>query len=176
MSTILKSIPPACFPQLLHLIAYGELMIHFEPEYIHNHCSAGASRGEWAQIIRCDALKEYSGVARTSAGAFFLAELIFCTLLVSSTFVHGTIPLQDFPPWKGNRVWAHSVVIGLLVVVIILAASVGRGSFSALPWYYFVVALVMPLFCIAWNEFLKRIDRKHDMRAEKLRRLQFETR
>lgn len=176
MSTLLKSIPPACFPQLMHLIAYGELMIKFEPEYVHAHCAVDVGTGDWAQIVRCSAMKEYSGVARTSAGAFVLAELILCTLIVSATFVHGTIPLQELPPWTGNTLWAYCLTLGLGLLAIILSATVERGSFSALPWYYYVVALVMPAMCVAWNEYLKRIDRKHELRAEKLRRLQFETR
>lgn len=176
-STILKAFLPAFFPQLLHLIAIGELMIKFEPEFIHSNCSESISKGEWHSLIRCNALKDYSGVARTSAGAFMLAELILCTAIASATFVHGTIPVRELPPWRGNRVWACSVGFGILLVVVILVVAVEPGSFEALPWYFYLLAiLIMPLSCIIGNEYCKQVDRKHDLRSEKLRRLQFETR
>ena len=174
-TTLLKALLPAALPQLLHLIAYGELIIYFDPDFVETQCSGSFDQGDWALLLRCDALKEYSGVARTSAGSFVFAELILCTIVASCTYVHGTIPIRELPPWRGNRVWAYSVILGLLIVAAILLAT-DEGSFSALPWYFYVLALVMPPICIAWNEFLKQVDRKHEMRAEKLRRLQFETR
>jgi hypothetical protein len=175
-SAILKSIPPAFFPQLLHLVAYGELMIKFELDFVRENCSESIGVGDWAFLLRCVALKEYSGVARTSAGALVLAELIICTVVASATFVHGTIPIQELPPWHGNRVWIYSVLLGILLVAAILLGTLEKGSLSALPWYFYLIALVMPPACLAWNEMCKRSDRKHELRAEKLRRLQFETR
>jgi hypothetical protein len=175
-TTLLKSVLPAVLPQLLHLIVLGELMIKHEPGFVHTRCSETIGPGDWAQIIRCDALKEYSGSARISAGNIVFAELVWCTVVASATFVHGTLPMKEYPPWKGNRVWVYSLFLGLVLVSIILAVDVERGSWSALPWYFYVLALVMPPVCVAWNEYLKRIDHKQERRAEKLRRLQFETR
>lgn len=176
-SSILKAIPPALFPQLLHLLAYGALVIKFEPELVQAQCSENVEdKDDWPYVIRCQALKNYSGVARTSAGSLALAELILCTLLASACFVHGTIPIQELPPWRGNRLWAYSVLLGILVVAAILLGNLEGGELSALPWYFYVIALVMLPACIAWNEMCKRMDRKHDLRAEKIRRLQFETR
>ena len=174
-SGVLKAMLPAVLPQLLHLIAYGEFMIKFEPELVQTLCSGSISAGDWAKLVRCEALKDYSGVARTSAGSFAFAELILCTIVASATYVHGTIPVLELPPWRGNRVWAYSVLLGLLVLVAILLAT-EEGSFSALPWYFYVLALLIPPICLAWNELWKRTDRRHELRAEKLRRLQFETR
>lgn len=175
-STMLKAIPPALFPQLLHLIAFGELVIAFEPALIQSQCSNTIEQGEWAHVLRCEALKMYSGVARTSAGSLMLAQLILCTLAASASFVHGTIPIQELPPWKGNHIWVYSVLLGILLVVAILLGNLEGGSLSALPWYYYIIAIAMLPACIVWNELCKRVDRKHDMRSEKLRRLQFETR
>jgi magnesium-transporting ATPase (P-type) len=175
-STILKAAPPALFPQLLHLIAYGALVIEFEPELVQSECSSDLGENDWAFILRCAALKNYSGVARTSAGSLMLAEMILCTLVVSASFVHGTIPIQELPPWKGNRLWAYSVILGMLVVAAILVGNLESGTLSALPWYFYIIALVMLPSCLVWNEMCKRVDRKHDLRSEKLRRLQFETR
>lgn len=174
-SGVLKAMLPAVLPQLLHLIAYGELMIKFEPELVQAQCAASVGPGDWAKIVRCDALKDYSGAARTAAGSFVFAELILCTIVASSTYVHGTTPILELPPWVGNNVWGYSVVLGVLLVVAILLAM-EEGSFSALPWYFYFLAVLMPPICVAWNEFLKRTDRRHELRAGKLRRLQFETR
>ena len=174
-TTLLKAMFPAVLPQLLHLITLGEMMIKFEPQFIETHCSESVKEGDWAFLVRCDALREYSGVARTSAGSFVLAELILCTILSSATFVHGTIPVQDLPPWKGNWLWAYAVLLVLVLVAATLLAA-EEASFSALSWYYYMLALLMPAFCVAWDEFLKQADRKHEIRNEKLRRLQFETR
>ena len=174
-SGILKALLPAILPQLLHLIAYGELMIKFEPELVQTQCSASVGPGDWAKIVRCEALKHYFGAARTSAGLFVFAELVLCTIVAPATYVHGTTPILELPPWSGNSLWAYSVVLGLLLVTAILLAAEG-GSFSALPWYFYILAVLMPPICVAWNEFLKRTDRRHELRAGKLRRLQFETR
>jgi hypothetical protein len=175
-TTLLKAVLPAVLPQLLHLIVLGELMIKHEPDFIYTRCADAIGPGDWARIIRCDALKEYSGSARISAGNIVFAELVWCTVIVSATFVHGTLPMKEYPPWNGNRVWAYSLPLGLGLVSLILAVDVKRGSWSALPWYFYALALVMPPLCVAWNEYLKRIDHKQERRAEKLRRLQFETR
>lgn len=171
-STILKAIPPALFPQLLHLIAYGALVLEFEPDLIQTQCSSRTGENDWAFVIRCDALKNYSGVGRTSAGSLILAELILCTLIASASFVHGTIPIQELPPWKENRLWAFSVILGVVLVALILVGNLESGSLSALPWYYYIIAIAMLPCCLVWNEICKRVDRKHDLRAEKLRRLQ----
>lgn len=174
-SGILKALLPAVLPQLLHLIAYGELMIEFEPELIQTECAVSIGPGDWAKIVRCEALKHYSGAARTSAGLFAFAELVLCTIVASATYVHGTTPILELPPWSGNSVWLYSAILGLLLVTAILLAA-EKGSFSALPWYFYLLAVLMPPICVAWNEFLKRTDRRHELRAGKLRRLQFETR
>jgi len=174
-SSILKAMLPAVLPQILHLIAYGELMIKFEPELVSKECSESVGPGDWAELVRCDALREYSGVARTSAGALVFAELVLCTLVASATHVHGTIPILKLAPWNGNRTWGYTILLGLLLVLAILL-TLEKSSISAMPWYFYVLALIMPFMCLVWNEFLKRTDRRHSQRAEKLRRLQFETR
>jgi hypothetical protein len=75
---VLKAIPPALLPQLLHFIAFGELVMHFDPDLVSSGCPGATS---WVDVVRCDALKDYSGVARTSSGVLVLAEFVFCTLL-----------------------------------------------------------------------------------------------
>ena len=57
-----------------------------------------------------------------------------------------------------------------------LALAVTDGTARALPWYYYVFCILNPILCFAWNELCKSVDAKAERRAEKLRRLQFETR
>lgn len=173
---VLKALPPAVFPHLLYLIAFGEFMIRFEPELVGSVCHSNLQRGDWASVVRCDGLSEYSGVARESAAAVALAEFLLCTIVASAAFVHRTLPLFEEPPWRRNRIWACSVLLGILITAVYLGLTLKKGSFSTLPWYFFVLAFVMPFICLAWVEHLKRTERALLDRAEKLRRLQFETR
>jgi hypothetical protein len=173
---LMKALPSAALPQLLHLIAFGELMIKFEPDLVASACSSDIRQGDWTSLIRCDGLDDYTGTARTSAGALVLAEFVLCVIVSSAAFVHRTHPILEEPPWRRNHIWVYSVGLGLVILAGYLGATVERGGFSALPWYYFVLAAVMPFLCLAWNERFKRVERIHYNRSEKLRRLQFETR
>eukprot|EP00536_Pseudo-nitzschia_multiseries_P013726 jgi/Psemu1/327288/estExt_fgenesh1_pg.C_6050003 len=175
--SFLKALPPAIFPQLLYLIAFGELMIELEPDIVQVKCMLNPSSGNWASVIRCRELGEYSGVSRDVAVSLSLAELALLTVVTSATFVYRTIPIWEEPPWRRNNLWAVSVLIALVIIALYLLLSIGHGIFSSLPWYYFVLAYcAMPLICILWNEYLKRSEKSVLDRAEKLRRLQFETR
>jgi magnesium-transporting ATPase (P-type) len=173
---LLKALPPAIFPQLLYLIAFGELMIRFEPSLLSSACSPGLQPGDWTSVIRCEGLHDYCGAARDSAAALALAELIICTVVASAAFVHRTLPLYEEPPWQRNSVWCLAVVAGILITAAYLGSTLEQGSLSVLPWYFFVLAGIMPFLCLAWDEWLKRTERALLDRAEKLRRLLFETR
>lgn len=173
---LLKALPPAIFPQLLYLIAFGELMIANEPDYLEIHCGSNFQPGDWVSVVRCTGISDYSGLALDSAVALGLGELIFCTIMTSASFVYRTLPMLEEPPWRRNHLWMASQVVAIVILAIYLSLSVERGSFAILPWYYFLLALTMPIFCVAWDEFLKRQERQVLDRAEKLRRLQFETR
>ena len=175
--SLLKALPPAIFPQLPYLIAFGELMIENEPDIIQLKCLSNPIPGSWASVIRCSELSEYSGVARDTAVALSLAELALLTVVSSTTFIYRTIPIWEEPPWRRNHLWAFSVLAAFLVIAIYLLLNIERGTFSSLPWYYFVLAFfVMPFLCLVWDEYLKRPEKSVLDRAEKLRRLQFETR
>jgi hypothetical protein len=109
---ILKALPPALFPLVMYLIAFGELLLFFEPEMVLSDCSAADT---WVSVIRCDTLRDYSGTARTSAGVLSLAQLVYCVSLGSTSFVYRFSPLIEFQPWQGNQLWLVYVfiVIGL---------------------------------------------------------------
>jgi magnesium-transporting ATPase (P-type) len=169
----LKAIPPALLPQLLHFIAFGELVLHFDPDLVSSGCPGATS---WVDVVRCDALKDYSGVARTSSGVLVLAEFVFCTIIASAAFVQRFNSSWEHPPWRGNRAWVWAVVSITTLTCTYAGLGVEKGTGGALPWYWYLLAVTMPWICLVWNESLKPAEAKPVRRSEKLRRLQFETR
>lgn len=169
---LLKAIPVAAFPHLLHLIAFGELAIEFDQIFVSEMCNV-RDPGNWVALVRCEPLRDYSGTARASAGTLAIAELVLCLAVSSAGFVSRAIPLV---PWSRNYTWGASVLVTVAMVATYLKLTLESGSILALPWYYFLLAATMPFLCLGWNEFVKRFEEKHHGRAEKLRRLQFETR
>lgn len=178
-AVMLKSIIPAILPQLLYLIAFGEFMIAYENEVLQTSCPYPQTHqpGQWMKVIRCSGLSGYTGSARDMASILSLAELMLCVILASMSFVYRVLPVWEEPPWQRNHLWCVSVALGVLVVTVYLLMSLDDGALSALPWYFFFLAFfIMPLLCIVFDEILKRPERRVLDRAEKLRRLQFETR
>jgi hypothetical protein len=166
---LIKGILPAVVPQLLWLIAFGELMIAFEPEFVREQCGGAKT---WFSLVRCAELKEYSaGVAQTSAGALALAELMLCIMVSSASFLHRTKTVLQEAPSERNQVWIVTMPINIVIVVCYLAVSLERGTLGALPWYFFAIAIVSPFLCLLVDEFLKVNNRKHIKRAVLLRRL-----
>lgn len=176
MVCFLKAVPPAVFPQLLYLIAFGELVIEYESDLVQSQCSSTIEPGDWVLVIRCGGLSGYSGVARDSAVALSIAELVLCITIASASFVYRTLPIWVEPPWKRNHLWVVGVVLSFLVVITYLLLVLEDGTSAILPWYYYLLAFCMPFLCLSWNESLKRPEKNILDRAEKLRRLQFETR
>mmetsp|Transcript_2769 Transcript_2769/g.6583 ORF Transcript_2769/g.6583 Transcript_2769/m.6583 type:complete len:284 (+) Transcript_2769:842-1693(+) len=175
--SLLKALPPAIFPQLLYLIAFGELMIETESDTIQATCLSNPDPQNWISMTRCRELDGYTGVAHDSAVALSLAELALLIVIASTSFMYRTLPIWEEAPWKRNHLWAASVLLAFVVIAIYLLLSVERGTFSLLPWYYYFLAFViMPFLCLLWDEYLKQPEKKVLDRAEKLRRLQFETR
>jgi hypothetical protein len=176
LATLLKALPPAVFPQLLYLIAFGEFLIHYDEDLVISACSPASQKLSWNSVVRCRELHGYFGVSREYASALALSELLFCIIIPSATFIHRTLPLSEDPPWRKNHLWVGAVFVALLITIVFLASSLEKDSLGLLPWYFHLLAAVMPFLCVAWNEIVKRSERILLDRAEKLRRLQFETR
>jgi magnesium-transporting ATPase (P-type) len=174
-TALLKALPPAALPQLLYLIIFGEFIIEMEPD-LATACSESIGKGDWTQIVRCEGLKDYTGPARISAGALSLAELALCVVVASAAFVYRTEPMLENSPFRRNHIWCYSLVVSVFIIGGFVGASLEPGLFWSLPWYYYIMAVFLPFLCLAWDEFWKRTERSHYNRAEKLRRLQFETR
>ncbi|KAI2508044.1 hypothetical protein MHU86_6336 [Fragilaria crotonensis] len=171
---LFKSLLPAIAPQLLWLIAFGELMIAFEPEFVRDHCDDAET---WVSLIRCPDLTEYSaGPAQTSAAALAFADLMLCILLSSGSFLHRTKTVLQLAPTQRNEVWIVGMIINVAIVVVYLTLSLEPGSMEALPWYFFVLAIILPFLSLLVDESLKINNRKNIKRAVMMRRLQFETR
>ena len=176
--SLLKALPPAIFPQLLYLIAFGELMLESDPGIFQSRCRSDNSDPEnWIELIRCSELNGYTLDAHNAAVALSFAELALLVVVASASFVYRTVPIWEEPPWNRNHLWATSVLLAFVVIAIYLSLNIERGMFSSLPWYYhFLAFFVMPSLCLLWDEYLKRPEKRVLDRAEKLRRLQFETR
>ena len=178
-NTLLKALIPAVLTQVLYLIAFGQLMIKFEPDLLRDDCGMSAediARNNWTPVIRCQNLKDYSGVARISSGSLILAEMVLCVIVSSASFVHATDSVGKMSLCSRNLSWLFFVTVGIILVAVYLGAALEAGSFEGLSWYFFVLAAVFPFLCLLGNELIKRSERKHIHRAANFRRLQFETR
>lgn len=170
---IVKALFPALLPQILHLIAFGELLIKLEPAMVAIECP-GATH--WVDILRCEGLKEYSGPAKTSSGSLVFGQFVLCVLVSSAGFVNRSQGLFEGTPWNRNSIWVvcSFVIIGMLILYVSLVTE--NGCAIALPWYFYIIAGTTPFISLACVEMCKRPEIKQENRAEKLRRLQFETR
>lgn len=176
MLATLKALPSAFLPQILYLIAFGELMIVTEPGLLDAKCQTGLDSGDWPSVIRCDGIRGYTGVARSFAATVTLAVFLLCIVVSSTGFVHRTLPLNAEPPWRRNVMWVSAVMVAILIIALYLGVQLEDDLFFIFPWYFYVLACTLPFLCLAWVEYLKRTEKAVLNRAEKLRRLQFETR
>ncbi len=178
-NTLLKALLPAVLTQVLYLIAFGQFMIKFEPDLLQEECGMSAddiAQNNWTPVIRCQNLKDYSGVARISSGSLALAEMVLCVIISSASFVHATDSVGKMALCSRNRSWLFFVTVGIILVAVYLASALEAGAFNGLSWYFFVLAIVFPFLGLLGNELIKRSERKHIQRAANFRRLQFETR
>ena len=170
---VLKAIPPALFCQLLHVIVFGELIISFEPAFVTKECG---NVDAWYGIVRCHALKDYSGHARISSGVIVFAVFTLTTILLSASYIDRFETLRQCLPWKRNYAWAPLAILLSIGTILMTVYAVQEKARTLLPWYFYLLVIVIPFGCMAWNEFWKTLEYKVEARAEKLRRLQFETR
>ena len=178
----LRAFLPAIVPHLLYLIALGELMWEFDPQFVEEKCFNASDNIEkvaqrpLSPVIRCEALRDYRGDATESASVIMISSLILCTCLVSASFVFRTELMSSESPWRKNRMWFKSLLLSLVVLAIYMSFTLAEGSMTALSWYFFVIFFLTPFMCLFINEkILKVSDRAIDRRNEMMRRLQFET-
>lgn len=170
---LVKAVPSAFLPQILHMIAFGELVIKFDNIYVTTHCPEA---NNWVNIVRCDGMKHYVGDAKSSAGSLVLAQFILCVILSSTAFVYRFQSLREQFPWERNILWMISLLVAIGVLIMYMVVSTKQGTAALLPWYFYVISIASPYLCIMWIEYFKRSETKQEERSEKVRRLQFETR
>lgn len=177
LHTCLRALLPAVAAHIVNLVAFGFLMIAYEGEFLFA-ASCGTLSGtlSWRNVARCDAVRQYSGPVKTWSGSLMLAEFALCIVMSSASFLSRTEIMRAKNPSTANRVWGYCIVVSLVLIILYLIATLEKGVLRALPWFFYIVALVMPPLCLLTCELVKRGDRKQEYRAEKLRRLQFETR
>jgi magnesium-transporting ATPase (P-type) len=170
---LVKAVPPAFLPQILHMITFGELVIKFDSIYVTAHCPEAKN---WVDIVRCEGMKHYVGSAKSSAGSLVLAQFILCVVLSSTAFVYRFQSLRQQLPWERNILWMISLIVAIGVLIVYIIVSTKQGTAASLPWYFYVISITSPFLCVMWVEYFKRSETKQEERSEKVRRLQFETR
>jgi len=175
--TCIRACISAIAAHFVHLIGFGSLMLNFERGYlVAGDCGTLLGGMDWQNVARCDAVRQYSGPVKDWAGSLMLAELSLCLVVLSSSFLSRTEYIKDKNPWRSNPLWGWAFLASLLLVVFYLVATLDNGVWGALPWYFYIVAIIMPTLGLLISEFVKQADQRQEYRAEKLRRLQFETR
>lgn len=183
ISWFLRSSIPAILPQFLYLIVLGELMWEFDSQFVLDNCLdlvATADKVKLRQattsVIRCSALRDYSGPATDAAGTIMLASLVICTCISSASYIFRNELISSEPPWKRNHLWFGTVLLSLALVGLYMALVLETGSMAALTWLVYLLFLLFPFLCLYCCETMKKRDQKIEKRAAKMRRLQFETR
>lgn len=175
--TCIRALIPAIAAHFVHLIGFGSLMLNFERAFLYaGDCGTLSGGLDWQNVARCDAVRQYSGPVKDWAGSLMLAELALCVLVLSASFLSRTEFIKDKNPWRSNPLWGWGLFASLLLIVFYLVATLDNGVWGALPWYFYIVAIIMPPLGLLASEFVKKSDQRQEYRAEKLRRLQFETR
>ena len=175
--TCIRALIPAIAAHFVHLIAFGSLMLVFERGFLFaGDCGTLSGDLNWRHVARCDAVRQYSGPVKDWAGSLMLAELALCLVVLSSSFLSRTELIKDKNPWRASPLWGLGFLASLLLILFYLIATLDKGVWGALSWYFYVIAIIMPPLGVLASELVKRSDQRQEYRAEKLRRLQFETR
>lgn len=184
ISGLLRVALPAALPQFLYLIVLGQLMWELEPSFVLDFCLHSIDGGEiiepikppTASILRCNALRDYSGPVTESAGTILLASFALCICVSSASYVFRTESIRAEPPWKRNHLWLGSLAVSFILVAGYLSLFLENGSMQALGWSFYLLFVISPFICLYCCEVAKKMDQTNERRAAMMRRLQFETR
>ena len=177
--TLYRSLPPAIYPHILYLIALGEYFLKNETAFLAEHCfvsEAEVSDSMWVDVIRCQNLTKYSGNMKHPLGALILGEMAIGMTVLSCSFVFRTKLIKEEKPWTMSLYWKLSTLLGFIFIFVYLSLTVTNDLLLSLPWYFYLLSTLFPLLCLIWSEYVKSIYKRHEIRAERFRRLQFETR
>ena len=133
-NVLLRSALPAIFPQFLYLIVLGELIWEFDSQFVLEHCLDFVDpdkvnlRQATTSVIRCDAIRAYSGPAKDVAGNVMLASLAICICVSSASYIFRNELIHFEPPWKRNHLWLGTLLLSLVLVSLYLALVLETGS------------------------------------------------
>ncbi|PKK76448.1 calcium ATPase [Rhizophagus irregularis] len=102
---------------------------------------------------------------------------VWYMIILSSTFIHRTLSLKRFIPFK-NRVWIFAIIISLLLQIIFTTISLVLGPLSLLknlPYYIYLIGFLSPILFIPIQELVKMHDKKEYNRFQKRSKLEFNT-
>ncbi|KAI8594616.1 hypothetical protein EDD21DRAFT_314380, partial [Dissophora ornata] len=107
---------------------------------------------------------------------FTIVVWVWYMVCMSSTFMSRTLPMRSFMPWK-NRIWIGSCIASLVFQFAFCIISLFRGPHRVhdVDWWVFVVAFLWPLVFLPVQEVVKARDMKECLRAQKLAKLEFNT-
>jgi hypothetical protein len=166
-----KSILPALLPQLLHLIVQGSVRAYFSSDTM---CP---DSNKWTDGIRCTAdPSPAEDKTWGSAGMIVFLAFVANIAVASAGCMHRFTLFSNKAAWTWNFLWLGAFASTVFLLFMILHFVVADDVKSAVPWYSFLIATTSAVFGLFTIEALKRVAISQEVRAEKLRRLQFETR
>ncbi|CAO3568429.1 unnamed protein product [Mortierella alpina] len=107
---------------------------------------------------------------------YTLVVWVWYMVWMSSTFMSRTLSMRSFMPWK-NRIWIGASVSSMALQFVFCIISLFNGPHSpqSVPWWLFVVAFLWPIAFVPVQEIVKARDLKECVRAQKLAKLEFNT-
>ena len=173
VSLFIRACLPALLPQILHMIVFGEIVIHSDPDVANSSCPGSET---WMDLVRCTNLRGYSGTARESSGVLVFSIFALCNLCMSMSFVRRFFNIWDSPPFASNWIWTLVLLVSVAITVCYAVVTTDDDTIDALPWYFYIIVFLAVVICILGSELTKWNEIKFESRSEKFRRLQFETR
>ncbi|KAG0027796.1 hypothetical protein BGZ81_005289 [Podila clonocystis] len=107
---------------------------------------------------------------------YTLVVWVWYMVCMSGTFMSRTLSARAFAPWR-NRVWIGACAACLVLQFVFCVISLFRGPFRVqdVPWWLFVLSFMWPVVFLPVQELVKARDLKECVRAQKLAKLEFNT-
>jgi hypothetical protein len=163
-----KAVLPAVAAQIIFLLAFMQNMFKMESAFLSDNC-VGPSQS--ITLVRCEALKLYSGPAKSLAEDMMLLELALCITVYSGSFLYRSSTLCNVYPLRINYVWTLTFVVCVGVIL-----YMGVFMKPSISWSIFLSGVIfLPTLSLVICELIKRKEYYYLKRQDNFRRLQFET-
>jgi hypothetical protein len=170
ISSLGKALLPAIASHILYLWSFAQIVLKTDAQFLSDHCGINMLGASPIILIRCDALKFYSGPAKFLAECIMLLEFALCLTIYSSSFLYRTAIVTSVNPWRINHVWSLTMLFSIGLILLL-----GSGAFPFMSWSIFVAAMILPILSLVICETIKRKEMWYLKRSDTFRRLQFET-